>query len=116
MRTIVKEENKKIKSIVLTEEFAIDDGEGNKVIFEPGDELDIVYSDNGIGDETDEFVDDGVPEPVDVVSVQSDNEFVGTDDFVDPVSSDIDDVPSYDDVNEDDGLEVTFDEFGNPIV
>lgn len=126
MRTMIENENKKIKSIVLTEEFAIDDENGDKFIFEPGDEIDIVYNDAPVEDddiddyEVEDF-DDGVPEPVDSVNIDVTDPNSYSDVSLDVPSLDStesfeDDYSAYDDESDSDEVEVSFDEYGNPIV
>lgn len=120
-RKTIKESVKKIKSIILAEEFAIDDENGDKVVFEPGDEIDVVYSDEYDDmDVSGEEYDDGI-EPVDVID--SEGNLVDTDQ---PLDSELVDTSYTNDDSfvdmedsyyaEDDNEEVTFDEFGNPIL
>ena len=126
MRTMIENENKKIKSIVLTEEFAIDDENGDKFIFEPGDEIDVVYNDVPVEDvDVDEYegedFDDGVPEPVDSVNIDVTDTTSYSDVSLDVPSLDStesfeDDYSAYDDESDSDEVEVSFDEYGNPII
>ena len=120
-RKTIKESVEKIKSIILTEEFAIDDEDGDKVVFEPGDEIDVVYSDEY--DDTD-VSDEEYADAIELVDViDSDGNLVDTDqpldsEFVDTSytndDSFVDTEDSY--YAEDDNEEVAFDEFGNPIL